>query len=190
MVKRIDSRKRALAAGTLTYLSTKPCPRGHSTERYTSSGGCVQCGNARPKTDKDRESTKAWYEANKERKLEKNRLLYQAKKEIIKRQKRAWNAANRGRLIKYCHDRRARKRNTTGTHTEQDRIEIWMHQKKRCALCRGKLRFEDAAADHITPLSKGGTNDRRNIQMAHGKCNSKKYNMDPIVFARRIGLLL
>lgn len=36
-------RRKAEVAGTSRYKSTKPCPKGHLSERYTYNGWCVEC---------------------------------------------------------------------------------------------------------------------------------------------------
>ena len=46
-----------------------------------------------------------------------------------------------------------------------------------CAICNGRMRFEDATVDHIIPLLKGGSNRADNLQLVHAKCNSKKGSM-------------
>lgn len=40
---KVVSRKEALALGSLTYFSGKPCPRGHVGPRYVSSHACKAC---------------------------------------------------------------------------------------------------------------------------------------------------
>jgi hypothetical protein len=37
------SRATAKARGLLRYFTGRPCPRGHVTERYVSSHGCMEC---------------------------------------------------------------------------------------------------------------------------------------------------
>lgn len=36
-------RHTAMLKSLLTYKSDKPCKRGHNSERYTSTGNCVEC---------------------------------------------------------------------------------------------------------------------------------------------------
>jgi 5-methylcytosine-specific restriction endonuclease McrA len=43
-----------------------------------------------------------------------------------------------------------------------------------CNYCRAPLTFEDATADHVVPLSRGGRNRRSNTVIACRSCNSEK----------------
>lgn len=38
-----DIRREAVKLRSATYKSTKPCIRGHGSDRYTKTGRCVQC---------------------------------------------------------------------------------------------------------------------------------------------------
>jgi 5-methylcytosine-specific restriction endonuclease McrA len=44
--------------------------------------------------------------------------------------------------------------------------------------------------DHIVPLSKGGSNWPRNIQLTCRFCNHSKRAHDPVDFSRKLGALL
>jgi 5-methylcytosine-specific restriction endonuclease McrA len=47
----------------------------------------------------------------------------------------------------------------------------------RCGICRGKITDrKQAGIDHIIPLSRGGTHELANVQIAHRVCNSRKNN--------------
>lgn len=54
----------------------------------------------------------------------------------------------------------------------------WLMQRDagRCHICKGKVKREDASADHILPFSMGGTWEPSNIALAHLRCNSKRGN--------------
>ncbi len=51
------------------------------------------------------------------------------------------------------------------------RREVWRRDEGRCVGCGGKERLE---FDHIIPVSKGGSNTSRNLQLLCEKCNRKK----------------
>lgn len=45
-----------------------------------------------------------------------------------------------------------------------------------CGICARKFEFDDGEIDHITPLSKGGSNDTTNLQWSCPRCNKLKGN--------------
>jgi hypothetical protein len=54
---------------------------------------------------------------------------------------------------------------------ESVRVEVWRRDGGKCARCgsRDKLEY-----DHIVPLSRGGSNTARNIELLCEKCNRSK----------------
>lgn len=65
----------------------------------------------------------------------------------------------------------------------------WNAQKKVCHWC-GERCPNDAEADHITALSRGGAHVIRNLCVACSNCNRRKAARDPIEWAQMIGKLL
>ncbi len=55
--------------------------------------------------------------------------------------------------------------------TEAVRAEVWRRDQGRCVDCGSRQRLE---LDHIVPLSKGGSNTVRNIELRCEACNRKK----------------
>lgn len=102
---------------------------------------------------------------------------------------RNWSAMNRHRIRVFYNNRRALKAGNGGRHSIHDIAEILKSQKRRCAYCRVKL-GSFFHVDHIIPLYRGGTNDRKNLQILCQPCNQSKSHKDPIDFAREKGLLL
>lgn len=45
-----------------------------------------------------------------------------------------------------------------------------------CYLCLNPILFGEDHLEHKTPLSRGGTNKRDNLDIAHQRCNNKKFN--------------
>lgn len=173
------SRAEARRIGAKFYFTGNPCPNGHVGLRYRS-GGCLDC---RPAVEaasraKHREKRRAycasWYA--------KNRAL---QAELSAR----WRAANRAQKTALERARKARKRSAEGSHTLTDIADIARAQNHRCAYCRRSVR-KRYEVDHITPLVRGGSDDRSNLQILCPTCNRRKQAMDPIDFAQRIGLLL
>ncbi len=54
---------------------------------------------------------------------------------------------------------------------EQVRIEVWRRDSGQCARCGNRERLE---YDHIVPISKGGSNTARNIELLCEACNRSK----------------
>lgn len=69
------------------------------------------------------------------------------------------------------HRYRTRKSKAGGQYTSQQWQELCEHYGQICLCCRKKRKL---TADHIIPVSKGGTSDINNIQPLCKPCNSKK----------------
>jgi hypothetical protein len=55
---------------------------------------------------------------------------------------------------------------------ESVRIEVWRRDDGKCARCGSR---ENLEFDHIVPISKGGSNTGRNIELLCEKCNRSKH---------------
>jgi|SRR3954463_5375305 len=73
-------------------------------------------------------------------------------------------------------NRRARKRNAAGTHTTDELHQQYQRQKGKCYYCHKKLGKERKSwvAEHVIPLSRGGSNSIDNIVIACIPCNLRK----------------
>ena len=198
MSQKIITRAEAKALGLKRYFLGTPCKNGHVCERYASNKHCLMCMVI---------GHKKWLKDNRETFREAQRKFYRSGKYAAWR--KAWMRANRKHVNErgYAYNRahpeerravaaatgrmrRARKTSSTGRHTAADVAALFEAQRGRCAYCRQRLKGRARHLDHIIALSRGGTNDRRNLQILCPPCNLAKSAKDPIVFAQELGLLL
>lgn len=80
-----------------------------------------------------------------------------------------------GRMVSRAHKhrRKAQKKASEGSYTSQQLQEQFQRQKGKCYYCKKKL-AQGWHADHVTPLSKGGSNTIENIVIACQTCNLHK----------------
>ena len=149
--------------------------------------------------------TRAWREANPERKRQTDKAYHLSHSEQIAQRQKTWYANNaEGQLLKKrlyrisnierfkakdlayrinnpekyrmgIHRRRAKKAGADGSHTAAELIEQRQRQENRCFYCGEELRNSDHA-DHLTPLSRGGSDGIENIAWACAQCNRRKGN--------------
>ena len=145
--------------------------------------------------NKDRvaKSGRAWQEENRERLADRRRAYRIANRERMTDKKRAYRAANRVRVNEYyrayyaanlekvkarAQRRRARKLSAEGAHTATDLRKQYDRQKGRCYWCGEPVGYT-YHADHVVPLSRGGTNWPENIVISCPDCNRSKNNKLP-----------
>lgn len=100
----------------------------------------------------------------------------------LRQQLRDWYARNPERVIAYRHNRRARLAGAGGSFTHLEFIERCAEHNNRCFYCGSAARL---TADHVTPLSKGGSNTIDNIVGACLSCNCSKHDLDLSEFVER-----
>lgn len=131
---------------------------------------CAPCRRAYS-TDKSRR----WVQANPEKNREKSKRFRDSNLERSLERTRQWRLnnpdKNRASEIAHGQKRQAQKRANGGYFSAKQFLELCTLYDHRC-LCCG----EEAAlsADHIVPLSKGGSNDITNIQPLCLPCNQRK----------------
>jgi 5-methylcytosine-specific restriction endonuclease McrA len=136
-----------------------------------------------------KQRTKDWAAQNPNRVVENHKKYYAVNKEHIVGKVAEWNAANPDGPRTRGRNYRAKLYAAEGSHTREEIQALYASQKGKCAYCHISLK-NGYHADHIQPLSKGGSNWISNITLACGPCNNRKRATDPIVFARRLGRLL
>jgi predicted restriction endonuclease len=115
---------------------------------------------------------KKWREDNRDRFNELQSNSYYRNHEKNKNKHRRWMKSNPSKNLEYKANRRARKLKAGGKFTAKEWRDLLEKYNHRC-LCCGST--EKIVADHVLPLSQGGTNDIGNIQPLCFSCNSKKY---------------
>jgi 5-methylcytosine-specific restriction endonuclease McrA len=154
--------------------------------------------------EKCREKVRRYYAANLEKVRAKARVHSAANRPKQKVNSRAWRAANPERCNQMAaawrkanpekakatsHKSRAKRMLAEGSYSGEDIKRIYRDQKCKCALCKTSI-TQGFHIDHIQPLSKGGTNWPRNLQLLCKSCNLRKSARDPIEHARSLGMLL
>jgi 5-methylcytosine-specific restriction endonuclease McrA len=189
------SRSEALAQGATRYFTGKPCKFGHVSERQVTNLNCCDCsrlrrGKWRIENEENEIIHRTRYYNRHKQDISVSREAYYARnKERILAYDRARYALNKEARFAYCRNRRARKRGNGGKHSKADIVAIVELQRGRCALCKIKLKGI-YHVDHIIPLSLGGANGRKNLQILCSKCNLAKGRFDPLEYNRKRGLLL
>lgn len=151
---------------------------------------------------------RAYHQKNRESQLEKQRIYKAANKDAISAAGAVYYERNRDALrlktslyrkanpeyvLQAQRNRRAKKKNSIGTHTFEDVLNLLSLQRGRCACCPVKLKTEGKEkyhVDHIISLARGGSNDKYNLQILCPSCNLSKHAKDPIDWAQKNGRLL
>lgn len=201
------SRKDAKQAGLKRYYTGRVCPRGHVSERYVSTMGCVACNFAiDAKIKEQRQAARAAKPlsprqaaaqrgdthyvpatpcskcgSSKRRTVNGTcyectatamRVRYQEDAEV--RNNRAAYRKREAEAVKaHVRKRRAVQHNAQGSHTADDIADLFDEQEGRCPYCNVFLRSWHV--DHKTPLTRGGSNDKNNLQLTCATCNTRKH---------------
>ena len=157
----------------MTARDGQPCGRCGAKEWYAS-GLCVPCEEIRLKRyeDKSKENSKRYRQRNPEKVRDAARLRRENNPEKEKERKRQYQQLNPGKINAKTHRRRTLKTAAGGNYTAAEWNSLAEHYGGKC-LCCGRTDVK-LTADHVVPVSKGGTSNIDNIQPLCKSCNSRK----------------
>jgi 5-methylcytosine-specific restriction endonuclease McrA len=58
------------------------------------------------------------------------------------------------------------------------------NSNSKCLYCESRLNLENASADHIVPVSKGGNNSQLNLIVVCKDCNNERGDLDFLTYLR------
>lgn len=167
-------RQQAQRDGLTRYFSGSPCKHGHVAERAVRNRECCECR---------RLAKIEWCRNNPdlvkvidERRAERKKaiaLVWRLKNfKRIKETRRLWVARDRAAYNLMCRTKRTKRRHAVGRFTVNNIRLLFKKQHGRC-LCGFNLKL-GYQVDHKTPLSRGGSNWPRNLQLLCTPCNNQK----------------
>ena len=171
------------------YDAGKAAERTERAEREAREGRtCTACGKTKPLQLFYFREKRGHYTSRCKKclKARSKRNLGELKKhapEVLKARNRErgarYRAKNRGAYNANAHRYRARKLRAEGSHTAKDVVRLWHRQRGECARCETRLgkRPSDTHVyhvDHVTPLSRGGSDLEKNLQLLCVSCNCSK----------------
>ena len=121
---------------------------------------------------------KLWQENNRERKNEISREFRKRHPGRGRAATSVWILEHPWKRAEYKRTRRNREYGADGSHTEQEWLSVKAMFNFTCPCCLQKEPAIKLTEDHITPLSKGGSDHIENIQPLCGPCNSFKHTKD------------
>ena len=128
----------------------------------------------------NKEHRRQYEQDNKEKILKRNKQWYQDNPKYRKQYQKRWKQTLAGKASKKTsdHNRRALKKGLTKETVQrvyEDNIK--KYGILTCVLCGKPIKFKDDSLEHLTPLSRGGSNLYENLGIAHYICNVKKHTM-------------
>lgn len=173
-------------------LTEKTCSRCQQTlpiEQFAikrqETGGrrnlCTPCHNAanlehkRANREKLREQRLAYYAANRDLLLAKQKRYREEHPDADKATHRKWKSANKDLVNAATHRRRNKMSENGGHWTAEQWVDLKAQFAYHCLLCWRVEPDITLTVDHIVPVSLGGSNDIDNIQPLCKSCNSLVY---------------
>lgn len=128
-------------------------------------------------------ASRLWASQNPERRREIGRSYYHRNPNKYRVNQQQWKKDNpeHAKFLSRVgsHVRRARIRGSSGTYTKTEWDALLMQYDYKCLCCgheHKETRWERLTADHVIPISKGGSNTIDNIQPLCYHCNYVKHS--------------
>lgn len=120
---------------------------------------------------------KQWNRNNKEKRAGYDKQYHLKNEEHIAEYHKQWLKTPSGKASKQAirHNRRTLEKDLTKEtvqHVYEDNIK--KYGTLTCILCGEPVEFVDSSLEHLTPLSRGGSNNYENLGIAHLTCNIRK----------------
>ena len=103
-------------------------------------------------------------------------------KDVYRKSQLRYNLSLKGRISSKVrkHKRRNRCKNAEGIITKKLLQCVYEDNIKKygtltCVLCNKPISFGKDSLEHLTPISRGGSNNYNNLGVSHLKCNMKKF---------------
>ena len=123
--------------------------------------------------EKKRENNRRYREENREARREYARHHYEENRERVCEAAGRWRQKNPELVRVFRQNHRARLRGAEGSHTVEDLRMLHEVQDGCCYYCDAPMGL-DVHVDHMTPLSRGGSNWPENLALACATCNLRK----------------
>jgi 5-methylcytosine-specific restriction endonuclease McrA len=122
--------------------------------------------------DKVKEYKTRWKKSNPEKVQASSRRHYWANLDTVRERNSHWHKKNPEKAVAKTNRRRTRKTAAGGSFTAAEWNDLIERYGGKC-LCCGRADIK-LTADHVVPVSKGGTSNIENIQPLCKSCNSRK----------------
>ncbi len=149
-----------------------------------------QCANHyAANREEKKEAARLWSKLNPSKKKESDKAYSKSNPEVGKAAKARWANANPEYIRMAKAKRRSLEMNAEGSHSVEDIKNLVFLQKNKCACCKKSIK-NGYHLDHKKALSRGGGNDKLNLQLLCPPCNLSKNSKDEIEFMQSRGFLI